>query len=122
MPKILAVDDSATMRRVLELTFAGLDGYEVVSFDSGDAAIAHAQANGADLVIAESTLQRPERTGIRGHMTPAEAGDHAERAGAKQLVPTHISDELEPEWAIGEARKAYSGPVQVAFEGLEIEV
>lgn len=79
-------------------------------------------ATDADLLIAESTLPRPERTGIRGHMTPAEAGEHAERAGAKQLVLTHISDELEPEWAIGEASKAYSGPVKVAFEGLEIEV
>lgn len=56
MPKILAVDDSATMRRVLELTFTGLDGFEVVSFDSGDAAIAHAQAHGADLLIADASM------------------------------------------------------------------
>lgn len=56
MPKILAVDDSVTMRRVLELTFAGLDGFEVVTFDSGDAAIAHAQSNGADLVIADVSM------------------------------------------------------------------
>lgn len=56
MPKILAVDDSVTMRRVLELTFHGLDGFDVVSFDSGDAAMAHAQANGADLVIADASM------------------------------------------------------------------
>ncbi|MBX7196387.1 MAG: response regulator, partial [Sandaracinaceae bacterium] len=56
MPKILAVDDSVTMRRVLELTFAGLEGFEVASFDAGDAAIAHAQANGADLLIADASM------------------------------------------------------------------
>lgn len=56
MPKILAVDDSATMRRVLELTFHGLDGFEVVSFDSGDAAVRHAQQAGADLVIADASM------------------------------------------------------------------
>ncbi|HMT05831.1 MAG: MBL fold metallo-hydrolase [Solirubrobacterales bacterium] len=79
-------------------------------------------AEDAELLVAESTLPRPERTGIRGHLTPAEAGEHAEQARAKQLVLTHISDELEPEWAVAEARSTYSGPVQVAFEGLEIEV
>ncbi len=56
MPKILAVDDSATMRRVLELTFTGLEGFEVVSFDSGDAAFAHATSHGADLVIADASM------------------------------------------------------------------
>lgn len=56
MPKILAVDDSATMRRVLELTFTGLDGFEVVSFDSGDAALAHASSHGGDLLIADASM------------------------------------------------------------------
>lgn len=79
-------------------------------------------ATGTDLLIAESTLPRPERTGIRGHMTPREAGEHAEQAGARELVLTHISDELDPEWAVAEAREVYGGPVRVAFEGLEIEV
>ena len=56
MPKILAVDDSVTMRRVLELTFRGLDGFEVVTFDSGEQAFAHAQGSGADLVIADASM------------------------------------------------------------------
>ena len=30
-------------------------------------------------------------------MTPAEAGDHARRAGAHRVVLTHISDELDCE-------------------------
>ena len=54
-------------------------------------------AHGTDLLIVEATLPRPERTGIRGHLTPAEAGDHARRAGAHRVVLTHISDELDQE-------------------------
>src|SRR5207244_3463772 len=39
-------------------------------------------ARDTDLLMLEATLPRPERTGIRGHLTPAEAGDHGQRAGA----------------------------------------
>src|SRR5215211_1022161 len=42
-------------------------------------------ASDTDLLLVEATLPRPERTGDRGHMTPAEAGDHARRAGAKRV-------------------------------------
>lgn len=79
-------------------------------------------ASGTDLLIAEATLPRPERDGDRGHLTPSEAGEHAAKAGAGQLMLTHISDELDPEWAAAEAGSTYSGPIQVAAEGLEIEV
>lgn len=79
-------------------------------------------AGEAELLIAEATLPRPERTGVRGHMTPSEAGEHARRADARQLMLTHISDEIDPEWALTEARSNYDGPVLMAREGLEIEV
>ena len=35
-------------------------------------------ARGCDLLLIEATLPRPERTGIRGHLTPEEAGEHAQ--------------------------------------------
>lgn len=79
-------------------------------------------AAGADLLIAESTVPEPEPNGDRGHLTPAEAGDHANRAGVRQLLLTHISDELDSDWATREAASQFDGPVQVAFEGLEYEV
>ena len=79
-------------------------------------------ATDTDLLIAEATLPRPERTGIRGHLTPAEAGEHAEAAGAKRLLLTHISDELDPEWALAEAAGKYGGPVEIAHEAMTIEV
>ena len=56
MPKILAVDDSATMRRIYEMTFAGQDGFEVVTVDTGDAAVRHALERGADLVLADASM------------------------------------------------------------------
>jgi ribonuclease BN (tRNA processing enzyme) len=74
-------------------------------------------ARGTDLLIVEATLPRPERTGVRGHLTPGEAGDHGRRAGAQRLVITHISDELDEEWAQKEAERAFGGPVSVAHEG-----
>lgn len=74
-------------------------------------------ARNADLLILESTLPRPERTGMRGHLTPAEAGEHANRANACKLVLTHISDELDQLWAKTEAEDTFGGPVAVAAEG-----
>ncbi len=74
-------------------------------------------ARGTDLLLIEATLPRPERTGERGHLTPAEAGDHGRRAEAKRLVITHFSDELDPAWAQEEAAAAFGGPVDLAHEG-----
>jgi ribonuclease BN (tRNA processing enzyme) len=72
---------------------------------------------GADLLVIEATLPRPERTGIRGHLTPEEAGQHAREAGVRRVVITHISDELDFTWARTEASRAFGGPVEVAREG-----
>jgi len=74
-------------------------------------------ARDTDLLIAEATLPRPEPEGPRGHLTPAEAGDHGRRAGARRLVLTHISDELDQDWAQREAEREFGGPVEVAREG-----
>jgi ribonuclease BN (tRNA processing enzyme) len=74
-------------------------------------------ARGTDLLLIEATLPRPERTGERGHLTPAEAGQHGREAGAKRLVITHFSDELDAEWAREEAAAAFGAPTELAKEG-----
>jgi len=74
-------------------------------------------ARGTDLLLIEATLPRPERTGERGHLTPGEAGEHGRRAGVRQLVITHFSDELDREWARQQATDAYGAEVHVAREG-----
>ncbi|MCO5316517.1 MAG: MBL fold metallo-hydrolase [Solirubrobacterales bacterium] len=79
-------------------------------------------ASETDLLVAEATLPRPERTGVRGHLTPAEAGEHAEAAGAKGLLLTHFSDELDAEWVAGQAKQQFSGPSRLAAEGLELTI
>ena len=74
-------------------------------------------ARDCDLLLVEATLPRPERTGERGHLTPREAGEHGRDAGAKRVVLTHISDELDALWACKEATDAFGGPVDLASEG-----
>jgi ribonuclease BN (tRNA processing enzyme) len=79
-------------------------------------------ARETDLLMVEATLPRPERQGPRGHLTPEEAGQHGRRAGARRLVITHFSDELDPDWARREAERGFGGPVAVAREGAVYEV
>jgi ribonuclease BN (tRNA processing enzyme) len=79
-------------------------------------------ARDTDLLFIEATLPRPERDGVRGHITPAEAGEHARRAGAKRAVIVHISDELDHEWAERCASEAFGAPIKVAAEGDVFEV
>ena len=74
-------------------------------------------ARDTDLLLIEAALPRPERTGIRGHLTPSEAGEHGRRAGARRLVLTHFSDELDADWARREAVSAYGAEVELAREG-----
>ena len=74
-------------------------------------------AQGADLLIIEATLPRPERTGQRGHLTPREAGEHAKAAAVKQVLLTHMSDEMDELWARREAEEGFGAPVHLAREG-----
>jgi ribonuclease BN (tRNA processing enzyme) len=71
-------------------------------------------ARDTDLLMLEATLAEPESAERRGHLTAAEAGQHAARAGARRLVLTHISDELDADAALAAARRAYAGPIDVA--------
>ena len=79
-------------------------------------------AKDTDLLIVEATLPRPERSGMRGHLTPSEAGEHARLAGARRVVLTHISDELDELWARDQGAEAFGAPVEMAREGAVYEV
>ena len=79
-------------------------------------------ARGTDLLVIEATLPRPERTGVRGHLTPYEAGEHARSAGAARALLTHVSDELDPEWVGAEGARGFGAPVEVAAEGMTLDV
>lgn len=53
--KILAADDSQTMRKVLEMTFAG-ESVEIETVASGEAAVERASETSPDLVIADASM------------------------------------------------------------------
>lgn len=101
----------------VEVTSSAGPGRFVFGADTGpsDALVAFAQ--GADLLMIEATLPCPEPEGPRGHLTAAEAGAHARRAGPGRLVLTHLSDELDESWARREASQAFGRDVEIAREG-----
>jgi ribonuclease BN (tRNA processing enzyme) len=130
-----ATDDELAVGR-LALRFAAVphyvpanaievsDGAARLTFsaDCGPNAALSAFAAGTDLLLIEATLPWPDGDGARGHLTPAEAGEHGRRAGARRLVLTHMSDELDPERARAEAARTFGGDVDVAFEGAVYEL
>src|SRR3954454_8213498 len=79
-------------------------------------------ARGCHTLLIEATLPRPERTGMRGHLTPREAGEHAKAAGVERVVLTHISDELDELWARREGEAGFGRPVHIAHEGAVYEI
>ena len=101
---------------------AGATGRMTFGADHAPSEELVAFAAGTDLLLLEATLPRPERGGVRGHLTPAEAGEHAARADAGRLVLTHISDELDQGWARDQAAATFAGPVEVAAEGAVFEL
>ncbi|UJR80975.1 response regulator [Sandaracinus amylolyticus] len=56
MPKILGVDDSVTMRRILEMTFGGDPSTSISTVEDGDSAIRWATEQGVDLVLADVSM------------------------------------------------------------------
>jgi ribonuclease BN (tRNA processing enzyme) len=79
-------------------------------------------ARDTDLLMLEATLEQPEEAGCRGHLTPREAGEHAQRAGARRLVLTHMSADHDASWVREEAQRSYGGPVELASEGAVYEI
>lgn len=93
-------------------------GRFVFGADTGPSDDLVAFAHGADVLMVESTLAEPDE----GHLTAAQAGEHAQRAAVGRLVLTHRTDELDPAVACEEASRAFTGPVEVAREGATYEV
>lgn len=73
----------------------------------------------ADILLTEATLP-PEYAGRAAHMTPAEAGELAFRAGVHTLVLTHLWPTVDRVAAAAEAAMSYSGRIIVASELDEI--
>lgn len=75
---------------------------------------------GVDLLVAEATWATPDEGPSGVHLTAAQAGDLAARAGVGRLLLTHLGPTHDPERAHARARAAFHGEVLVATDRMEL--
>ncbi len=75
-------------------------------------------ADGADLLICESTFTSEVAAKLKGHMYAEEAGRAALEAKVGSLLLTHLWPTLDGECALRDASAVYKGPIDLAMEGL----
>jgi ribonuclease Z len=85
-----------------------------------------AAARGADVLVHDSTFGDAEQARALEtyHSTAREAGQVAREAGVGRLVLTHLSTRYDRDFAplAEQARAEYGGPVDVAADGMDLEV
>ncbi|CEG24187.1 Ribonuclease BN [Planococcus massiliensis] len=79
-------------------------------------------SRGADLLVCESNLYEKYRGIIKGHLSGKQAGELAERAGAKQLRLTHLPQYGELGEILEAARSSFSGDTEFAEIGAVYEI
>ena len=98
----------------------------VISGDTRPCATVIAAARDADLLIHESTFSddEQERALETRHSTAREAGRVAKEAGARRVILTHLSSRHDPDPSklLKEAKEEYPGQIEVAYDGLTIEL
>jgi len=94
----------------------------VYSGDTGPCAALDVAAAGAHLLLAEASFRSVDDNPPDLHMTGADCGRTAARAGVERLVLTHVPPWHDPADAEAEARSEWSGPVELARAGATYEV
>jgi ribonuclease BN (tRNA processing enzyme) len=92
---------------------------------SGDTAASTALvelAHSADLLLCEAAFLEGDPNPPGHHLTGREAGEHAQAAGVRQLMLTHILPWGDPSRAAAEARSAFGGPVALARPGAVVQL
>lgn len=89
--------------------------------DTGPCEEAIELARDADVFLSEATYQE-ESEKLFFHLSAVQAAEHATAAGAKRLVLTHILPTLDPEVSRREAETAFDGSVEIAYEGITLEI
>ena len=90
--------------------------------DTGPCDAVDEVARDADLFLAEASFLEGRDNPPDLHLTGADAGAAATRAGARQLVLTHVPPWHDSELPLAEARAAYDGPVALARAGQTYEL
>ena len=78
--------------QAVEVVSSASGGRLTFSADSAPSGALIEFASGTDLLLVEATLPRPERQGPRGHLTPAEAGQHARAASSRAQTGSSSSE------------------------------
>jgi ribonuclease BN (tRNA processing enzyme) len=94
------------------------------SADTGQTDAVLRLARDADLLLCEASLVEPGPGGKdlpEGvHLTGRQAGQYATRAGAGQLVLTHLAPWNDPGRVVDEASQAFAGPMSLAASGVSM--
>ncbi len=98
----------------------------VLSGDTRPCRALASAAKGADLLVHEATFgdDEQERAADTRHSTSREAARIAQQAQVKRLVLTHLSSrhDADPSRLLAQAREEFEGPVEVAFDGMALEI
>jgi ribonuclease BN (tRNA processing enzyme) len=116
---------------VVEMTHIGVRamGYRIeagghvlaYTGDTGPCEAVMDLARGADMLLAEATYQEESEI-LPFHLSAKQAAEYATAAGVQHLVLTHLTPGLDPEVSRSEAAEGFDGTVQVAFEGMKLEI
>ena len=86
--------------------------------DTGEVAAVAELARGVDLFVAECSF--PDEQAQAGHLTPSSAARLARAAGCARLLLTHFYPSQDPEEARRAAARIFTGPIELARDGLEL--
>jgi ribonuclease BN (tRNA processing enzyme) len=88
------------------------------SADTGQSDALVRLAEGADLLLCEASFRDADKNPPDLHLTARQAGEYATRAGAGELVLTHLVPWYDREQSLAEAAASYCGPLSAATSGL----
>jgi ribonuclease BN (tRNA processing enzyme) len=77
-------------------------------------------ARGADVLLSEASFTDGPGLPEDLHLTARQAGEHAARAGAGELVLTHLVPWNDRSASLQQASEAFSGPLRLASSGLRL--
>ncbi len=91
------------------------------SADTGECEALVRLAEGADVLLCEASYLDGPDNAPNLHLTARQAGEHATRAGAGQLILTHLVPWNDRERSRAEAAQTYQGPLSLATSGMVLE-